>query len=410
MSTDHEVEEEEQRAAEEQELVPLVPNQGEDESDAAEDGGATSFSASIASRDWTVETLVSQMRKERIDLSPSFQRRNAWLGNRKSKLIESILLGFPIPQIVLAEKRDAPGHYFVLDGKQRLLALRQFFADGSDPRDAKFDRLRLRSLEVLPSLNRLDSAGLEAKEPNLAARLENHTIRTVVLSDWNSEGMLLSLFLRLNTGSVQLSPQELRQALIPGAFMAWLDARSGDLPSLRRLLGNSQPDRRMVDAELMLRHLAFATSPLEYRGNLKKFLDETSRVFNKHWGEREAEAIEAVRQFDLALTAAEASLGRGVACRKWSGERFERALNRAVFDFQIYSLSFPEVRSALAAHVDAVMNEYKTACVENEAFSRSISATTKTAEAFIVRHDVWARILSRVCGVTYPLPASLRRN
>lgn len=408
MSTDH-VKEEEQRAVEEQELIPLVPDQGEDDSEPDEGEDASSFSASIASRDWTVETLVSQMRKERIDLSPSFQRRNAWLDNRKSKLIESILLGFPIPQIVLAEKRDASGHYFVLDGKQRLLALRQFFADGSDIRDAGFDRLRLRSLEVLSDLNRYDSTNLEQKSPNMAARLENHTIRTVVLSDWNSERMLLSLFLRLNTGSVPLSPQELRQALIPGAFIEWLDAKSGDLPSLRRLLGNSHPDRRMVDAELMLRHLAFAGSPLEYRGNLKSFLDGTSRVFNEGWAQREAEAIDALHEFDLALTTAQDSFKEG-ACRKWSGERFERALNRAVFDFQIYSLSIPQVRTALNGNVDAVIAAYKRACVDNEAFSRSISATTKTAEAFVTRHRVWAKIMESSTGVTYDLPQPLRRS
>jgi hypothetical protein len=115
------------------EAIELVPGQGEDEGDAVDGEGV--FQAAIGGKDWTVETLVSQMRKGRIDLDPSFQRRNAWLDNRKSKLIESILLGYPIPQIVLAEKRDKPGHYFVLDGKQRLLALRQFFVDLEDDRD-----------------------------------------------------------------------------------------------------------------------------------------------------------------------------------------------------------------------------------------------------------------------------------
>jgi len=409
MSTSEEVTDGEERAAEDQELVPLVPGQGEDESDAEGDGTSQPFSASIASRDWTAETLVSQMRKERIDLSPSFQRRNAWLDNRKSKLIESMLLGFPIPQIVLAEKRDRPGQYFVLDGKQRLLALRQFFADPSDARDEGFDRLRLGNLEVLSDLNREDFVGLEENHPDLAARLENHTIRTVVLSEWNSERMLLSLFLRLNTGSVPLSPQELRQALIPGAFIEWLDTESGNLPSLRRLLRNSHPDRRMADAELMLRHLAFSTSPIEYRGNLKQFLDDTSRVFNDNWASRKGEAVQALGAFDESLTAAEDAFGEGV-CRKWSGTRFERALNRAVFDVQIYSLSFPEVREAIDGHVDEIVDGYKRASVENEAFSRSISATTKTAEAFITRHRAWAKILKDACGITYELPQPLKRN
>lgn len=397
-----------ERAGDEQELVPFVPDQGEDETDFA-DGESSDFSASIGGKDWTVETLVSQMRKSRIDLSPSFQRRNAWLDNRKSKLIESICLGFPIPQIVLAEKRGAPGEYFVLDGKQRLLALRQFFASKEEPRDEGFTPLRLTKLEVLPELNGMELQDLIASKAGVAARLENHDMRTVVLSDWNSERMLLSLFLRLNTGSVPLSPQELRQALIPGAFIQWLDEYSGEMGSMRGLLGNSHPDRRMADAELMLRHLAFKASPLQYRGNLKQFLDETSRSFNEHWHDQQDLAVETAAGLDASLTCVQEAFG-DAACRKWSGARFERALNRAVFDVQVHSLSFPEVRAALVENEESVLERYKVACLENTPFTRSISATTKTAEAFTIRHREWASIMRESCGVEYPFPEPLRRD
>lgn len=391
----------------EEELVQLVPDQGETEEDLTPELHV--FSASVASRDWTVETIVSQMRKGRIDLSPSFQRRNAWLDNRKSKLIESMLLGFPIPQIVLAERRDLAGHYFVLDGKQRLLALRQFFLDPDDPRDEGFQPLALRNLEVLSELNHKTLADLDRDAPALAARLENYTIRTVVLSDWSSEDMLLSLFLRLNTGSVQLSAQELRQALIPGKFISWLDVTSGELPSLRSLLGNSHPDRRMADAELMLRHLSFTNSPLEYRGNLKSFLDDTSRFFNDRWAELNHSLRESVADFDAALVVVQDLFG-DAACRKWSGTRFERALNRAVFDVQVYSLSHSPVRVAMSQSRDSTLEAFKQACVENDAFVRAISTTTKTTEAFTTRHRVWARIVHETCGVTYDLPRPLQRG
>ena len=94
---DHTVEEQ-LFTEEEQEQVPLWSGPGEDESDLP--GDSASFSASIASKDWTVRPWFPKLRKGRIDLSPGFQRRNAWLDNRKSKLIESILVGFPIPQLV----------------------------------------------------------------------------------------------------------------------------------------------------------------------------------------------------------------------------------------------------------------------------------------------------------------------
>lgn len=394
--------------------VQLVPDQGEDETDS--DDPAAGFKAAIGGKDWTVETLVSQMRKGRIDLEPSFQRRNAWLGNRKSKLLESIMLGFPIPQIVLAEKKDAPGHYFVLDGKQRLLALRQFFADVDESRDEGFDALRLTGLEVLPELNRKDYRGLANSHPDLLATIENHSIRTVVLGDWNSERLLLSLFLRLNTGSVALSPQELRQALIHGDFIKWLDFHSGELPALRQLLNNAHPDRRMVDAELFLRYLAFSKSPFPYRGNLKVFLDDTSKFFNANWTIHEETATEALATFGDALLSGMTVFGRDAFARKWSIDpktgrgKYERALNRAIFDFQAYSLTYPHVREAFERNSQLVIDRYKYCCENDAAFIRSISATTKTAEAFITRHKVWMHIVKDELGVEYPLPRPLVRD
>jgi hypothetical protein len=390
------------------ESVPLVPDQGEDEGDLSDP--PSSFSASIAGKDWTAETLVLQMRKGRIDLSPSFQRRNAWLGTRKSKLIESMILGFPIPQIVLAEQQNKPGHYFVLDGKQRLLALRQFFIDPSDPRDEGFEPLRLSSLEVLSNLNGMDAEKLENSNADQFAALENHSIRTVVLGNWNSERLLLSLFLRLNTGSVQLSPQELRQALIPGRFMEWLDSESGEMSSLQRLLGNTHPDRRMVDAELALRHLAFASSPLKYRGNLKQFLDGTSEAYNSDWGSLKQQAQSALGNFDEAIICATEAFGDIAVCRKWSKVKFERALNRAVFDVQIYSLSHSHVREAIEGRGQEVLKAFQRLCDRSSTFSRSITTTTKTADAFLTRHRAWARVMKDVCEVSYDLPEPLGRN
>src|SRR5579862_5155865 len=57
----------------------------------------------VASRDWTVQTIVQQIQQKNIDLDPAFQRRNAWRDHRRSRLIESFILGFPVPQLVLAE-------------------------------------------------------------------------------------------------------------------------------------------------------------------------------------------------------------------------------------------------------------------------------------------------------------------
>ena len=76
--------------------------------------------AVVHSTDWTVETIISQLRRKNIDMPP-FQRRDAWTRRRKSRYIESLMLSLPVPQIILAERKDKRGTFLVLDGKQRLL-------------------------------------------------------------------------------------------------------------------------------------------------------------------------------------------------------------------------------------------------------------------------------------------------
>jgi hypothetical protein len=161
--------------------------------------------------DWTTETILSQLSRDNIDLAPRFQRRDAWTREKKSKFIESLLLGLPIPQLVLAERKGERGRYLVLDGKQRLTSLLKF--TGAGPESEKDNNFRLANLEVRVDLNGRRFTDFLAN-PELQNDLDaftNQTIRTVVIRNWPNAAFLHLVFLRLNTTSVALSPQELRQ-------------------------------------------------------------------------------------------------------------------------------------------------------------------------------------------------------
>src|SRR5665647_2874723 len=93
--------------------------------------------AFVTASDWTTATIIDQLRRGNIDLNPRFQRREVWQPPRKSRFIESLLLNFPVPQIVLAEKQGQRGRYVVLDGKQRLLTLRQFCVEAEEHEEDK---------------------------------------------------------------------------------------------------------------------------------------------------------------------------------------------------------------------------------------------------------------------------------
>jgi hypothetical protein len=386
--------------------APLPADEASAEAESDVTADLVAARASVSATDWTVETIVQQMRKGRLDLNPKFQRRAAWVDATKSRLVESALLNYPIPQIVLAEQRDRPGHFLVIDGKQRLLALRQFYAGAGDPADHEFEPLRLTGLNILQTLKGADFGDLQTKRPDLLDAFENHTIRTVVIRNWDVEDFLYALFLRLNTGSVPLSPQELRQALVPGPFVDFVDVASGDSEGLRRLLGNRGPDRRMIDAEVTVRFLGFHLSPLAYRGNLKLFLDGVCEALNGTWDAQASKVVEATRAMEAAIEAAFGIFGEG-ACHKWSGSRWERSFNRAVFDVQITSLTDAEVREASLAQAEGMRLRFQKLCVEDADFSRAISTTTKSLEATRERFSKWYQTVGDLTGKEMLLPLCL---
>ncbi|MDI3345933.1 DUF262 domain-containing protein [Streptomyces sp. AJ-1] len=367
--------------------------------------------AATTTVDWTVETVVSQMRKGRIDLNPSFQRRDAWTRVAKSQYVESLVQRFPVPQIVLAEDPKRPGKFLVIDGKQRLLSIRQFCANPDDPRDAEWqnEKLRLTGLKESANLNGLTYERMEEKFPGDATRFENATIRAVLLRKWHSQDFLYTIFYRLNSGSLKLSAQELRQALFPGDFMDFVDSYSGTSPALRWLLRKPKPDRRMVDAELLLRFISFHVGVHVYEGNLKNFLDDTAETLSDAWKEgAEGEVKSAVEQMEQAIFAARDVFGAD-ACRKYVEGKFERSLNRALFDVQIHYLTDPDLRGWQTENPGRTVKAFKDLCTSDAAFIDSVSSTTKTPRAVRKRFEAWGKKLSDVSGIEYHPPLSVSR-
>lgn len=359
------------------------------------------FSAAVVSgSDWTTETIISQINKNNIELDPRFQRRDAWDKKRKSKFIESLILGFPIPQIVLAEKKDKKGSFIVLDGKQRLLSIRQFSAE---KQDLIYNQLKLTSLEIRKDLNGNSLTSIQ-NNPLLDEELssfENQTIRTIVIRNWPSEDFLYHVFLRLNTGSVPLSPQELRQALHPGNFINYLDDKSADSIALKEILKLQKPDFRMRDNELMLRYIAYANFFESYSGNLKLFLDNCCKFLNKEWSIREMVLDEQITNFELAHQRLK-DIFRKNLYRKWIRTGYETRFNRAIFDIMIHSFCDKNVRELTKGRESEVENIFKDLCTQNIEFIDSLETTTKSLNAVVTRFTNWNEKLNSVFGTNLP--------
>lgn len=355
----------------------------------------------VYSSDWTAETIVNQLQRGNIELTPSFQRRDAWRDDRKSAFIESLFLGLPIPQIVLAELKTRRGGFLVIDGKQRLTALWRFAAGTQDGLDA----LRLTGLQVRKDLDGLTLADMEAT-PELSedvAFFQNQTIRTVVLRAWPDDDFLYRVFLRLNTGSVKLAPQELRQALIPGPFVSFAEQRSGTSAAIQRTLNLSAPDFRMRDAELLVRYYAFSNFLPKYTGNLKEFLDTTCQRLNKLWNDHEERIKQDADRCDLAIGVTFEIFGRG-AFRRWTDERYEGRFNRAVFDAMVFYFRQRSVAKAAVTKSSEVVEAYQALSDDDPEFVEAVQSTTKTIQATQRRLAKWGAALAETLDKELRIP------
>ncbi|MBK9574402.1 MAG: DUF262 domain-containing protein [Rhodoferax sp.] len=362
------------------------------------------YDAVVTATDWTVETLISQLKKRNIKLDPSFQRRDAWTSKRKSEFIESLFLGLPVPQIVLAESKEKKGAYIVLDGKQRLLTLRQFSATSQDP---EFKQLRLSGLALRPDLN--DISLVDATEDQALTDdlrfFENQTIRTVVLRNWPSEEYLYLVFLRLNSGSLPLSPQELRQVVSPGEFTEFATDFTTKSAAVMGLFNSKQqPDFRMRDVELTIRYFGLVNFLESYTGNLKLFLDETSQRLNGNWGDVESAVRTQSTELETAIQATWEIFSQD-AFRKWNGIDFERRFNRAVFDVMIFYFRDTEIRTKAQESPELVIAEFKRLCEGSRPFRTAIETTTKSIGALSTRLQLWGQSLSNVLQIPVTTPA-----
>lgn len=370
-------------------------DQFESEEDSSLSAPALLDGVVVTDTDWTTETILSQLHKGNILLNPRFQRREAWDDKRKSKFIESILLGLPIPQLVLAEQLDSRGRYIVIDGKQRLLSLIKFAGN------SETNSLKLRGLDIRHDLNGKTWSDLlnDFTYQDDVAAFENAQIRTTTIRGWRDERALFLIFHRLNSGSVSLSPQELRHTLHPGPFIDFAFDFTEQSQVFIDVLGRSgKPDFRMRDVELLIRFIGFQLRLESYQGDLKRFLDDTVSTLNSSWHDTRGLVEDLARQCELAIEHTIKIFPSGNAFAKWSEDGPERRFNRAVFDVMTYFFSDPDIRRATESDAQAqlIVSAFEKLCVESGRFLRSLETTTKTTEAVIARLYLWGKELEKI--------------
>src|SRR3989338_3289760 len=184
----------------------------------------------------TVEDIYNHYKRGKLEIRPSFQRGYVWDTKKASRLIESVLLNVPIPMVYTSELRD--GTEIVIDGQQRLLSIFSFI-DGVFPigeKPFKLSRLEIR--------NDLNGKMFRELDENIQNAIYNYNIPFTILTKDSDEEIKFDIFERLNTGSVKLNDQELRNGIYRGNYNSLLKELS-DNQDFQFIINNPKLRERM---------------------------------------------------------------------------------------------------------------------------------------------------------------------
>lgn len=211
-----------------------------------------------------IESLYNRWKRGKLVIQPDFQRQFVWDAKKSSRLIESALLDIPLPVGYISQEKD--GNEYVIDGQQRLTSFFSFI-DGKFPDGKDF---RLSEIKVFPEYNRKRFSELSEENQD---KVRYCKIRTITFRKESDPNLKFEIFERLNTGSVSLNDQELRNCIYRGPYNQLLKKLAADSEFIS-LMGITKPDKRMKDIELILRFAAFFHQTyLNYKPPMRSFLN-----------------------------------------------------------------------------------------------------------------------------------------
>lgn len=296
----------------------------------------------ITTKNFTLREVVEQIDYNEIDLAPEFQREFVWKRRQKTRLIESILLGIPLPAFYFNQEED--GSYQVVDGVQRLSTIHMFMRDSHV--------LESIDLEYLVDLNGLTFSELDV---GIARRFRSAQIVVHVIEPQTPEDIKYDIFNRVNTMGSPLSAQEIRHAMSRAPSRAFLKSltdldsfnqatlfafwkRSPDMPD-----GWAPDTQRMMNRELALRFCAFSYYSQDlYRSyrSMDTYLVDYLRWVDGRTPGCSSEELERMRGFfHSAMMNAHLVLGDYAFRRLSTGSKRRGPINRAVFEAQALALA-----------------------------------------------------------------------
>lgn len=332
---------------------------------------------------------------------PTFQRNYVWDIKRASKLIESLIIGLPIPQIFLFGEGN--NKYLVIDGQQRLLSI-YYFMKERFPRQDKRAEIRKKLIEkggIIDDefLNDDDyyrtfklslgkSNPLNGKTYNALGEYLNtfnfRTLRNISIQqnspDTDNNSSMYEIFNRLNIGGMNLTPQEIRSSVYHSKFYDMLQRINLD-PKWRELLRKEDLDLHLKDIEIILRVFALSVLDInsEYKGNMKKLLNEFSFKAKQYTDEQVSKFEQMF--YDFTSSCEELDSGSFVNINK----KFQISIFDAVF--------YVWAKEYLADNKLMIKSEKFLKMREDEEFKENTEQSTTNTATVIKRVEIAKRYL-----------------
>ena len=314
----------------------------------------------ITTKTFTLREIYTQIQETDLDLAPDFQRSFVWKEKQQVRLIESILLGIPLPAFYF--NQDKFGAHQVIDGVQRLTTLRQFMSD----------TLEL-NVEYLEYLRNLKGKTFSTLDPATRRRFSGTQIVAHVIEPQTPDEVKYDIFNRVNTGGSPLEAQEIRHCMSRNRSREFL-TRLVQSPHFDQAMGRffwlKEPsgtwvrnNQRMTDREMALRFCAFYITPVdEYArtSSLDAFLLQFTRLIDNQpdQGLQHLDLEDLASKFEQAMQNCHAIMGAG-AFRRWlPGPGRRGPFNRAIFESQAIALADHSLTDLLP-HKDAIKQAFR---------------------------------------------------
>lgn len=344
----------------------------------------------IDKQDPTVSALHDKFTRKKLILQPDYQRKFVMKAPVASRLIESMLLGIPLPVVYFAEEED--GSLSVIDGQQRLTSIISFIQGKFLYDDKPF---KLSGLNVLTDLNKKTWNDLTDVQRET---ILDTSIRSIVIKKDSSDDIKFEIFERLNTGSTPLNEDEIRNTIYRGKYMDLLKELEKN-EKFDKIVNKPNFKNRMIYKGMILRFFAFyERSYLNYKPSMKMFCNKHLKTFRNMSDEKIEEYRVVFKEtIDKVYTIFGTNAFRrltkieGKNDFEWTKTR----INLALYDIQMYEFTRYK-KEDLIRHQDEIRDRMYDLMVGDLDFISSIEKETSNKDAVDSRFKKWGNVLAEI--------------